>query len=61
VRDGVDGAPTRLAAAQDLKRRLELILQGEFKARSATTSSCAGSPWPNSLSAGTPTSTTACA
>ena len=29
VRDGVDGAPTRLAAAQDLKRRLELILEGE--------------------------------
>jgi len=30
VRDGVDGAPTRLAAALDLKRRLELILEGEF-------------------------------
>jgi hypothetical protein len=30
LRDGVDGAPTRLAAAQDLKRRLELILEGEF-------------------------------
>ena len=30
VREGVDGAPTRLAAAQDLKRRLELILEGEF-------------------------------
>ena len=29
VRDGVDGAETRLAAAQDLKRRLELILEGE--------------------------------
>ena len=29
VRLGVDGAPTRLAAAQDLKRRLELILEGE--------------------------------
>jgi hypothetical protein len=29
VRKGVDGAPTRLAAAQDLKRRLELILEGE--------------------------------
>ena len=29
VREGVDGAPTRLAAAQDLKRRLELILDGE--------------------------------
>lgn len=29
VREGVDGAPTRLAAAQDLKRRLELILEGE--------------------------------
>ena len=29
VRDRVDGAPTRLAAAQDLKRRLELILEGE--------------------------------
>jgi len=29
VRDGVDGAPTRLAAALDLKRRLELILEGE--------------------------------
>lgn len=29
VRDGVDGAQTRLAAAQDLKRRLELILEGE--------------------------------
>jgi hypothetical protein len=28
VRDGIDGAPTRLAAAQDLKRRLELILEG---------------------------------
>lgn len=29
VRDNVDGAQTRLAAAQDLKRRLELILEGE--------------------------------
>ncbi|WP_186089004.1 Eco57I restriction-modification methylase domain-containing protein [Burkholderia gladioli] len=29
VRDGVDGAQTRLAAAQDMKRRLELILEGE--------------------------------
>lgn len=29
VRSGVDGAPQRLAAAQDLKRRLELILEGE--------------------------------
>lgn len=29
VRDGVDGAQTRLAAAQDLKRRLEFILEGE--------------------------------
>ncbi len=29
VRDGVDGAQTRLAAAQDLKRRLELVLEGE--------------------------------
>lgn len=29
VRDGVDGAQTHLAAAQDLKRRLELILEGE--------------------------------
>lgn len=29
VRDGIDGAHTRLAAAQDLKRRLELILEGE--------------------------------
>jgi hypothetical protein len=29
VRDGVDGAQQRLAAAQDLKRRLELILEGE--------------------------------
>ena len=29
VRDGVDGAQTRLAAAQNLKRRLELILEGE--------------------------------
>lgn len=29
VRSGVDGTPTRLAAAQDLKRRLELILEGE--------------------------------
>jgi len=29
VRDGVDGAQTRLAAAQDLKHRLELILEGE--------------------------------
>ncbi len=29
VRSGVDGAPSRLAAAQDLKRRLELILEGE--------------------------------
>jgi hypothetical protein len=29
VRDGVDGAPTRLSAALDLKRRLELILEGE--------------------------------
>lgn len=29
VRDGVDGAQTRLAASQDLKRRLELILEGE--------------------------------
>lgn len=30
VRDRIDGAPTRLAAAQDLKRRLELILEGEL-------------------------------
>ncbi|KXX66262.1 Eco57I restriction-modification methylase domain-containing protein [Marichromatium gracile] len=29
VREGIDGAETRLAAAQDLKRRLELILEGE--------------------------------
>jgi len=29
MRSGVDGAQTRLAAAQDLKRRLELILEGE--------------------------------
>ncbi|RAA17731.1 SAM-dependent DNA methyltransferase, partial [Ralstonia pseudosolanacearum] len=29
LRGGVDGAQTRLAAAQDLKRRLELILEGE--------------------------------
>lgn len=29
VRNGVDGAPTRLAAARDLKRRLELILEGD--------------------------------
>jgi hypothetical protein len=29
VRDGIDGAQTRLAAAQDLKHRLELILEGE--------------------------------
>lgn len=29
VRDCIDGAQTRLAAAQDLKRRLELILEGE--------------------------------
>lgn len=29
VRAGIDGAPQRLAAAQDLKRRLELILDGE--------------------------------
>ncbi|MFM7847997.1 MAG: Eco57I restriction-modification methylase domain-containing protein, partial [Rubrivivax sp.] len=29
VRSGADGAPIRLAAAQDLKRRLELILDGE--------------------------------
>lgn len=29
VRSGADGAPTRLAAAQDLKRRLELILEGD--------------------------------
>lgn len=29
TREGVDGAPTRLAAAQDLKRRLELIATGE--------------------------------
>ena len=29
LRNGVDGAPTRLAAAQDLKRRLELVLEGE--------------------------------
>jgi hypothetical protein len=29
VRDGADGAPQRLAAAQNLKRRLELILSGE--------------------------------
>ena len=28
VRDRIDGAPTRLAAAQDLKRRLALILEG---------------------------------
>lgn len=30
VRDGVDGAQTRLAAAQDLKRRLQPILEGEL-------------------------------
>lgn len=29
VRNGVDGAPSRLAAAQDLKRRLMAILEGE--------------------------------
>jgi hypothetical protein len=29
VRDRIDGAQTRLAAAQDLKRRLELVLDGE--------------------------------
>ncbi|WP_077032753.1 DNA methyltransferase [Pelomonas sp. KK5] len=29
VRDGIDNAPQRLAAALDLKRRLELILEGE--------------------------------
>jgi hypothetical protein len=29
VREGVDGAPVRLSAALDLKRRLELILEGE--------------------------------
>jgi hypothetical protein len=29
VRDGVDGAQQRLAAAQDLKRRLALVLEGE--------------------------------
>jgi hypothetical protein len=29
VRDGIDGAQARLAAAQDLKRRLELIQEGE--------------------------------
>jgi len=29
VRHGIDGAQTRLAAAQELKRRLELILEGE--------------------------------
>jgi hypothetical protein len=29
VRDGVDGAQTRLAAAQVLKKKLELILEGE--------------------------------
>jgi hypothetical protein len=30
LRDRVDGAQQRLAAAQDLKRRLELILEGEY-------------------------------
>ena len=29
MRDGIDGATARLAAAQDLKHRLELILEGE--------------------------------
>lgn len=29
VRNGIDGAPSRLAAAQDLKRRLMAILEGE--------------------------------
>ena len=29
VRNGVDGAQNRLSAAQDLKHRLELILEGE--------------------------------
>ena len=29
ARDGIDGAQTRLVAAQDLKRRLECILEGE--------------------------------
>lgn len=33
VRDGIDGASSRLAAAHDLKRRLELILEGEFDGR----------------------------
>ena len=31
--EGTDGAPLRLAAALDLKRRLELIQQGEFDGR----------------------------
>lgn len=57
VRDGVDGAQTRLAAAQDLKRRLD----SSSKARHPTTSSCAGRGFPNSPSAGTPTLTMACA
>jgi len=30
ARSGVDGAPNRLAAAQDLQRRLKLIQDGEF-------------------------------
>lgn len=33
VRDCIDSAPTRRAATQDLKRRIELILEGEFDSK----------------------------
>jgi hypothetical protein len=48
--NGVDGAQEKLAAAEALKKRLELILAGERP----TTSSCAGSRSKSSPSAGTP-------
>jgi hypothetical protein len=58
VRDGIDGAQTRLAAAAGPEAPPR---SSSSKASRPTTSSSAGSPWPNSPSAGTPTSTTACA
>ena len=56
--NAVDGAQEKLAAAEALKKRLELILEGE---KHLTIFSCAGSRLNHSLSAGIPTSTTACA
>jgi hypothetical protein len=49
--NGVDGAQEKLAAAEALKKRLELILAGESALRHL---SCAGSRSKSSPSAGIP-------